>query len=275
MTNYYYILSSLPNLSLEERPAEDILDEAMALLKRQCDPGDLEQINWFYYRNECFNLIEYWQHLYGHIPSRPLRKPYLHQEAEFKAIDADLEILPPFLREWYPEHKEQLAFWSPNEIENKIQSQFFAAAEDLEPSFIKDYFQFEHLVRGLMASFHQAEYGFINQELILSSEPIASALKRRPIRFSEEDRLAYPYLENLIQALKGKDPIHISKAVHEVLWQFADELASGHYYDRIALLNYVAKLFLLYRREQLFQNQEVPHLDRLVMEALQNIESND
>lgn len=275
MTNYYYILSSLPNLSLDKRPSEEELDEAIALIKRQCDEGDLAQIQWFYYRNECFNLIEYWQHQFGHIPSRPLRKPYIHPEKDFKFIDQDLEILPPFLMTWYEEEREHLPFWSINDIENRVQTIFFNAAEDLEPSFIKSYFEFEHQLRGLMATFHQGEYEFINQDLILSNETIAGLLKRRPLRLSDNDKLQYPHLESLLLALKGKDPIDISLEVHKVLWVKADELASGHYYDRISLLNYVAKLFLLYRREQLFQNQNEPHLQRLVNEALQKIESHD
>lgn len=125
MTNYYYILSSLPNLSLDKRPSEEELDEAIALIKRQCDEGDLAQIQWLYYRNECFNLIEYWQHQFGHIPSRPLRKLYIHPEKDFKFIDQDLEILPPFLMTWYEEEREHLPFWSINDIENRVQTKFF------------------------------------------------------------------------------------------------------------------------------------------------------
>ena len=275
MTNYYYILSSLPKLSLDQRPSEEALDEAIALLKRQCDEGDLKQVQWFYYRNECYNLIEYWQHVFGHIPNRPLRKPYIHSESDFKSIDQDLETLPPFLQEWYENEREHLPFWTINEIENRVQTKFFEAVEALEPSFIKSYFEFEHRVRGLMASFHQSEYPFVNQELIYSDEKVVPLLKRRPLRFAEEDRLAYPFLENLIHSLQSKDPMEISLAVHKVLWAEADDLASDHYYDRIALLNYTAKLFLLYRREQLFQNQDEPHLQRLVNEALQNIQTND
>ncbi len=276
MTNYYYILSSLPNLSLDGRPDETALDKAFDLIMRQCDQADLEHISWFLYRNESYNLIEYWQQLYGHIEHRPLRKPYGHKTSDFNGLDQNLEILPPFLRSWYEEQRERIPHWNLNRIETEVLSQFFQAAEALEDSpFVRDYFNFEHQLRGLMASFHQGEYSFIDQDRSFSNHAIVALLRRRPLTIRQEDQLTFPFLEDLIHSLSSKDPKQISLAVHQVLWQEADDLAQGHYFDRFALLNYVAKLFLLYRREQLFQNQEEPKLQSLVKSALQNIEVHD
>lgn len=76
-----------------------------------------------------------------------------------------------------------------------------------------------------MATFHQGEYEFINQDLILSNEMIAGLSKRRPLRLSDNDKLQFPYLESLLLALKGKDSIDFSSIGLQSL-NFATKLAN-------------------------------------------------
>lgn len=273
MSNYYYILSSLPRFELDQKPDEHLLDEAIDLIKRQCSEEDLSVIKWFFYRNEVYNLIEYWQTKYGHIPARPFRKPNSHSSEDFESLPKNLEVLPPFLREWYESYGEEIQHWSMNEIEYRLQAQFFEAVNGIDSDYVRHFFQFEHQLRAIMASFHQSRYGFIDQELVFYKDALAKHLAQEPLRLSEEDQLEHPYLDKLLQALLSKDPNAITTAVHEVLWQHADDLSNGQYFNQISLLNYIVKLFLLYRREQLIQNKTKPQLQVLVDGALKNFQS--
>lgn len=275
MTNYYYILSSLPLLSLDKRPNEDELDEAIDLMQRQLSENDLEAFNWFLYRNDLYNLIEYWQHHFQGMLHRSLRKPYGLSRETLSNLKSKPEELPPFLQDWYDTQKDLIPHWSANQIELELNQLFFKEINQLKKGFVRDYFLFEMELRSQMANFHQSRYSFLSNLEVNSNSALYADLRRDSLQLSPTLLQEYPYLEQLLTALQTKDPRRISTAVHKVLWQKADALCQGHYYDIHALLSYTAKLFLLYRREQLASPNNKDRLAVLRQEAFQNCKQND
>jgi hypothetical protein len=275
MSNYYYILSALPQLSLENTLQESDLDEAWSLIKRNASKDDLEQINWFLRRNDLYNLLESWQHRYLSYPYRPLRKPYSLSRKEVSVIDKDPALLDPIFHEFYQRVISDMPHWSANEMDRKWFRHFFNKVDAEAKAFISDLFSFERYVRSLMATFNQGVYSFVNKDIVYTDELIRSQLIKGNIQLSERQKLSQPFLESLLKALATKDPLSISNAVHLVLWEKADELAYGHYFDQFALLNYCSKLFLIYRREQFSQNQKKPFLKDLLEAATKDIKQHD
>ncbi|WP_421753553.1 DUF2764 family protein [Croceimicrobium sp.] len=275
MTEYYYILSSMPDLDLEKRPSEEALEEAIDLILRQIQDEDRENLAWFFRRNDLYNLIEFWQFEYGHLLHRPLRKPYSLDQEKLKNLRLEPEVLPFFLQDWYRENQESMGHWSANRIETEVHKRFFDAIEALPPSFIRDYFLFEKEMRAFMATYHQSRYPFLDSDVQWLNREISQGLHKKPAQISPTLQLEKPWLEKLLKALDSKEPKTISLAVHQVLWAKADELSTAHYFDLTALLNYCAKLFLLYRREQLSENRKEARLQALVDEALQNLSQHD
>lgn len=265
----------MPALSLDKRPSEEALEEAINLILRQIKDEDRGDLSWFFKRNDLYNLIEYWQFEFDHLLERPLRKPFELGKDSLKKIRLESEILPDYLQEWYLENKESLMHWSPNRIETELHQVFFTAIEALPDSFIRQYFLFERDLRALMATYHQARYDFLDQEQQWLSKDLRNALQKVPSQLNPSMSLERPFLEKLLPALDSKDPLSISLAVHQVLWDKADELSTAHYYDLTALLNYCAKLFLLYRREQMHNNRKEARLQDLIDEALSNITKDD
>jgi len=268
-------LSSLPDLKLDQRPVEEELDEAVDLIKRQVQGADLENLHWFFFRNDLYNLIEYWQTEFDQLLERPFRKPYSINRKDYSQLAQHSGVLPNYLQSWYETHQETIRHWKPNRIETELHEVFFKSVEGLEAGFVRDYFLFEKQLRAIIASYHQSRYEFLDGEKKWLEKSLRQTLQRSPLQLSPQIVLETPYLEPLTKALDTKDPSTISLAVHQILWDEADRLTKGHYFDSFALLNYCAKLFLLYRREQLEENQTEARLDVLVQEALSNIKNND
>ena len=265
----------MPDLSLDKRPSEEDLEEAINLILRQLSDEDQRQLAWFFRRNDLYNLIEFWQFEFDQLLHRPLRKPHSLDRDRLKNIRLEPELLPSFLQDWYLENREVLPHWSPNRIETELHELFFEAIESLEPGFIKDYFLFEKELRAIMATYHQTRYEFLDQNPKWLEKEVRNTLQRKPLQIGNQLSLEMPFLEELLKTLKGKDPAEITKMVHQILWTKADELSNAHYFDLHALLNYCAKLFLLYRREQLQENKKQARLQSLVDEALSNISQHD
>lgn len=275
MSNYYYILSSLPQLKLDKSLFEEDLDEAWRLIQRNASAEDLKEIAWFWQRNDLYNLLETWQNRFLNYPLRPLRKPYSLKAEDLAASEKDIDILPPLWRVFYIEHKEEIMHWSANEMDNRALDYYFDHLALKAAPFISQLFAFEREVRRLMATFNTSLYPFVNKEIRYGSTPLHQQLLKGKPSLSEKQKLGQTFLQPLLNALATKDPQAITNAVHQVLWNKADTLASAHYFDRLALLNYCSKLFLIYRREQLSANQHKPFLGDLLDEALKNIYHHD
>tara|TARA_R110001592_G_scaffold162584_2_gene395904 strand:- start:31706 stop:32533 length:828 start_codon:yes stop_codon:yes gene_type:complete len=275
MSNYYYILSSLPQLKLDKSLSEEDLDEAWQLIQRNASAEDLKEIAWFWQRNDLYNLLETWQYRFLNYPLRPLRKPYSLTTEDLAASEKDIDILPPLWREFYLEHKEEIIHWTANEMDSYALDYYFDQLALKADPFISQLFAFEREVRSLMATFNTSLYPFANKEIRYGSTPLHQQLLKGKSSLSEKQKLGQTFLQPLLNALATKDPQAITNAVHQVLWNKADTLASAHYFDRLALLNYCSKLFLIYRREQLSSNQQKPFLRDLLGEALKNINHHD
>ncbi len=275
MANYYYIISSLPVLKMESRLSEEVLDEAWFLIQNNCSAEDWQQINWFVKRNDLHNLLESWQHRYLAYPFRPLRKPYSIGSDKIAASEKDPQLLDAIWLAFYEEHSDDFNHWTANEMDSNWFSYFFQMVSLKGHSFISALFQFEDEVRSLMATFNTSLYSFVNKDYRYGVNPIHQQLLLGKSQLSEKQKLEYPFLELLLNSLSSKDPEIITNAVHQVLWNKADDLARGHYFDQVSLLNYCFKLFLIYRREQLKINQNKPFLADLLAESIKNIKYHD
>jgi len=275
MSNYYYIISSLPTLSLESNLAEEDLDEAWRLIKRQASQEDLRQIAWFWQRNDLHNLLESWQHRYLNFPFRPLRKPYSLSIENILASENKVDLLDTLWQEFYQQHKDDMPQWSATEMDSYWFDYFFQKVTENANPFISELFAFERELRSLMATFNTSIYPFVNKDISYVNTPLYRQLLKGNSQLSEKQKLSQPFLDSLLKALANKDPQDITNAVHHVLWGKADEMANGHYFDQLALLNYCSKLFLIYRREQLSTNQQKPFLADLLEESLKNINHHD
>lgn len=275
MSNYYYILSALPTLSLKNHLGESQLDEAWNLIQRNVEEGDLAEINWFVWRNDLYNLLEFWQESYLNYPVRPLRKPYSLTEIEFKNLEKDPSVLPSALREFYESNQMLIPHWSANEMDSAFFNYFFTLVAEKAPVFIRELLSFEKDLRSLMATFNQGLYSFVNKEFKYTDASIRKTLQKEQVKLNSQELLQYPFLSRAIAALSAKDPIRISYTVHEILWEKANELTKGQYFNRLQLLNYCSKLFLIYRREQLSTNQNKPFLKDLVKGVVKSIPSYD
>lgn len=265
----------MPKLSLSKRPPEEELEEAINLILRQLSDDEQSDLAWFFRRNDLYNLIEFWQFQYDHLLHRPLRKPHLLKRETLKNLKPSSEQVPKYMREWYEENQDLIPYWSANRIETELHELFFGAISELPEGFIRRYFLFEKELREIMASYHQARYNFLDQDAQWLTKDLRQALHKEPPLLNQKLMLEKPYLEGLLKALASKNPATITRAVHEILWEQADALSRAHYYDYTALLNYAAKLFLLYRREQLDENKRQARLQVLVDEALSNITNHE
>lgn len=265
----------MPALKLDRRLSEDALDEAWSLIQRNSSDEDLAQIDWFLKRNNLYNLLESWQHRYLNYPFRPLRKPYSFGVDDIAASEKNPELIDPLWQEFYDQHKDDLKQWTANEMDSRWFAYFFNKVAEQAHPFISELFAFEREARSLMATFNTSIYPFVNKEHRYGQRSLHRQLLQGKSQLSEKQKLSQPFLEPLLKALASKDPQAITNAVHQVLWEKADDLAKGHYFDQISLLNYCFKLFLIYRREQLSSNEHKPFLADLLEESIKNINHHD
>jgi hypothetical protein len=271
MADYYYVIASLPGLSLEQRPSDQQLKEAWQLIDRQVsEPVDRQAVLWFLYRNDIHNLVEHFQHKILDFPRRPLRQPASINEEDLEQIEKDASPLPFFLSEFYESHRSHMMAWNATEIENKWHQLFFESVQKDAPPFIQQYFEFEDQLRRMTATFNTKHYSFLDPENRFLAKDLAKSISRGHEGLPENLQWNYPFLSELLKALASGDLNRITKQVHQSLWERSESLAKGQYFNQTALLSYCARLFLLFRRKHLIFNKEQPYREQLVALALKN-----
>lgn len=268
MAEYYYLMASLPELKLEEPPAQDQLEEAFQLIQRQIEPADAEAFRWLLYRNDVYNLIEYWQDEQNIMPPRPMRYPSSLDREELARTEREPSLLPPFLHAFMEEEGAKAPHWPATEIENRLHAQFFSALPQAPHPFLQDYYAFEDELRAIIATYHQSLYHFIDQEPQYLNKNLRQRLRKGQAGLSENLKRNMPFLPELLNVLASKEVDDISTQVHRILWNRAEELSQGHYFDLYALLAYGVRLFLLFRRKHLDKNRQEAHLQALIEFAI-------
>ena len=268
MADYYYLIASLPELSLNEPPSQDRLEEALQLIQRQLSPPDQEAFRWFLYRNDVYNLIEFWQDQQNELPPRPLRYPHSVPVDDFPRLSREAELLPAFLQPFMEANANEAPHWPATVIENRLHGYFFEALDQAPHPFLRAYFSFEDELRAIIATYHQAEYDFIDSEPLFLSKNLRQSVRKGQAGLTENLRLNLPFLPELLRTLAEKDVAAISTQVHKILWGQAEELSRGHYFDLTVLLAYAARLMLLFRRKHLDSNRRADHLEHLIQFAI-------
>lgn len=266
MTNYYYLISSLPELDFTQGLRLADLDEALDLIDRQVSDSDLiEAIRFYYQRNEVLNLIEALQHQHYKYEHRPPRLPYRLDYTKL-IKEKRMDELPDFISEWFNQKQSEIALMGASTLAKNLLTLLYN--QPVNHPYNKLFLDFESLIRRQFATLNKGSYKFINQDLSFIEGELGKRLEQDNIRLSSVDKLSFPYLEELILSQRSRDLKQMTNTIHRLLWNKSEALSTGHYFDDWNLLSYVSRAFLTYRREQLEVNEGQPQLDIILQNAL-------
>lgn len=249
--NYYYLISSLPDLSLDVSLKQLDFEETFDTIKRNLEPEDLELFYYLLYPNDNRNLLTHLFHEFKDLPKEDFLEPFSISPDAIQSYRREQATFPDYLVAFLQEFETQFPSLTMREMENRLQTKFEEALDKLEDDFLKSYFHFKSALKRLVAVFNQSQFNFLSETAFQDENSLLDSLKKGQTP-SAAILKTYPFAESLRDVVDTSDPYQIERFVEEIEWDYL----SGSYtpFESEQVLAYTARLLLLSRKKQ--QNLE-------------------
>ena len=259
--NYYYLIATLPNLSLDETNAVIDYEGSIDTIRRNLDGEDKTLFEWLLYPNDHRNVLNVLFHQYH---ERPMSNKIWPSTVDVDMIAEYLHhpyYFPSHIADFLVADQDRFQEMSMTEIENRLDEYFYQNVTNLSDRFLQDYFNFDRILKSIVTGTNRSIYTFHPKAEQTEDPYIVDNLMREGVGMSPLNR-AYPFLESLKEVLGSKDPLLIEKKMDAIRWSFIDENIDG-FFNRQQVFGYTLKLLMVYRWDLLNKQNDGTYLQRL------------
>lgn len=268
--NYYYVVSSLVEHSLESSPkgfdAAALRDE----IAGQVDAKGREYIKLLYTFYDIENLISRYNGKTTYNPLGNLSPDEL-EDAEKGSLAAtgDGDTLPWFLQSVVDAYRDGTEADDGIDIaksyEKNLWEAYYAECEKSDCRFIREYMRFDRTLRNISAAFVARRTGLPIAPYLVGSDEITNALSHS----SASDfglRGEITYVESVISLLEEENILEKEQEFDEIRWKEIEEITVFDYFTIDKLLAYLAKANIIQRWVSLNREVGQKMLERMLGE---------
>lgn len=250
VTNYYYLVSSLADLSLEGRPGGESLRKWFFLAMDEMKEKDFEDIRKLFLYNDIKNTVLLY--FYKKKRQEDYATPAYYDEYTFNENQKDPSNFLPFLAKFYELKKIGQRQYPDLPETDELTSHFYEDLDNITaPGFLRDYFHFELNLRNITSAI-----AFRKNHLPITSKliPFGTAYEQISQHESDDDfGLAddFPFAAELIGKLEASSLYAGEMAVEKLRWNWLDERVGDNYFSTEAVIAFFVKLISVERWERL------------------------
>ncbi|MBI4846800.1 MAG: DUF2764 family protein [Candidatus Omnitrophica bacterium] len=246
--NYYYLISSLPFLQLDDYKEPYRVKEFIAELKEYLSDEHWRYVREILYLYDYARIVEILtgkDHLFGHFEGN-LSFGQLQKLAESPEEEIDARISR--LLDGYRLIEKEQGKLSRSQAEEYIFGNFYSRIMRHEAGFIREYFRFDFHLRNILSALNARKLkindaGFLR---IDEEDYIIDSLKRSTVPdFGLSGEI--DYLAELIEVFNKADLVYSEKFIDQLRWRKIDEINTFKYFEIDVLLGYLIKLILVER----------------------------
>jgi hypothetical protein len=265
---YYYLISSLPDISLQIEANEIDYNDTFDSIKRNLSKADQQLLRYLIYPNDIQNLISTIAHNFHHVPLAPFKTPAIFNQDEIKNFKLIRRNFPDFINGFLADNEDRLGNMSLRDIENALLDRFYNKVIDLQSGFLTNYYHFVRELKSLIAAYNYNSYSFLSQPYINDADRLILQVgpDRAPSALVIKD---YPYLEKLIVVLSKQQPEETERFIDTVIWNYLDETISDTFSSE-AVFAYAIKLQISKRRLTIKAHSNDNSLEALLQKIINN-----
>lgn len=243
--NYYYLVSGLPDMALEQSKAPFTLPELLEELGASLHPDDFRLVRLILLPIDNRNLLNLL--LKKNLPWEP------HGNFSPEEIEEGLKepgLLPSYFNHFQQACKAETPLWPGMSWENQLERLYLEYGLERTEGFLHEWFTFENYLKNILAAWNIREYRLPPEGQLIGENMVTEAAARahaRDLGLSGE----LPFVNRLMHALEQDKLLDREKAVSRIRWNYIDELNTFNYFTVEVVLGYLLKLILLTRWTQL------------------------
>jgi hypothetical protein len=273
MNDYYYLLSAVPKLSLDEETYERTdFDEVFSLITDNISVSDGHKLNYLLYQNDNLNLVSAIARQHRKpVPHHMFHFPSVFEQEVMKDYEKSYVLFPDYMHDFVEAHRDEFAARSIATLEQWLLNAFYKETTHHEDAFIRGYFSFERDLRNIITALNCRKYGYNKEEQLIGDAYINQQL----LRSSAADfglAREYPFVEKLSERIEEQRVPELERQMDSLLWEQLDELTRFSYFNSHKLLAYTLKLFMVKKWSWLKPDKGKERLHHLTDRMMEHFE---
>lgn len=249
MGKYYYLISGLPELQLDDQKLKLSLAEFKTELSENLSAADQQLLSYFFMQFDNSNLLKVLGNKDAEIDS--LGNLDKEQLSEILALFEETDqpkhpAVYPYFKEFIPAYKAEKALYKGMSWEDQLASVYFDYASSCKNEFVSQWYQFNLNITNILAAINCSRYGFDRETSVVGSGEIAEA-----IRYSNAKDFGiapiFPEVKDVIRIAEEADIYERERKIDLLKWNWLEEKGFFHYFDVEHLFIYLLRLELLER----------------------------
>lgn len=244
---YYYLISSLPELRLDDYKWPYRVNEFAAELDEHLYWEHRSYVRDILYMNDNIHIVDL--ALGYEKPSFPNRGNWSFEEIKrfFDLEHAEEnDYITSFIKQ-YNERKKEKDKFIRAEIETLLWGMYYKKMIEHENSFIRKYFKFDFHLRNILNALNKRKFS-IGTDVFLKIEEDEVVNKLDSSTLGDFGLSRYvDYMPALVEVFEKSDLLHTEKFIDQLRWSMIDEINKFMYFDIDQLLGYLVKLMLVER----------------------------
>jgi hypothetical protein len=232
--NYYFLAASLADVSWGAATPRGTLDELIAYLEGELHPQDTTALRQLFLFNDMRNAVSY------HVPDDAFVTPSCYdRDTMAEAAESYSDVLP-FLNDFFEIVRGAARVYPEIPVIDEMSILFYDRLDDIESSFVRDYYLRELNVRNLTIALSRESRGFPYRErLIPRGDAFDAIMTGTPPDF--ELSADFPFVEELVRVFKTTDLTAHEETMERLRWNWLDERVGPQFFSTEFILSYVIK----------------------------------
>ena len=251
--NYYYLISGLPDIRLDEQKNVPSMAELRTELEAELSEQDVKLLYLIYAKYDNRNLILYLENKEAELnPLGSYTVECLKDLTEHEMMRADCSW--NYLVEFCKLYKDESFSFNGISGEDYLSGMFYEYAVKESNEFLHDWFEFNLNVNNLLTAIACRKYGYDLQRFVLGDSEIARALRKSNARDFGLKNL-FSESEEIIRIAEEPNLLVREKQIDELKWKWLEEHTFFNYFSVERILAFVLKCELINRWKPLTQKK--------------------
>lgn len=238
---YYYLISALPELSLNDKHLEFNMVTYRDFVMHELQPNDQKLLKILYYKFDIINLVNL---------IKESDEPWL--EAGNYSRDLLNEMLglpdsmPAFMRLFAEDTRKKWPVLSEKELINRATTYYIDWSQRIDNPFLRKWLRFDYNLKNLLIWLNSHKFGMDPEKEVLGNHFEAAVLRKT--NKDEIDLKAWDFRYSEVMTHFDNPNIAIREAViDEMRWHYLSELEEGYAFGIERLLAFVIRLQIIHR----------------------------
>ena len=249
MGKYYYLISGIPELQLDDQKLKISLSDFKTELKNNLSVSDYNLISYFFIQFDNKNLLallanpEASMEELGNLE----REEMLDIIQQFKETDnpAGKNIYTHF-RQFLPDYLIETPIFPNLSWEDQLTTLYYDYAIGCKNQFISEWYRFNLNITNIIIGVNCRKFGYDREKSIVGTSEVADAIRKSNAR---DFGIApvFPEVEEVIRIAEETDLFERERKMDMLKWNWLEEKGFFHFFDMEHLFVYLIRLELLER----------------------------